>query len=169
MSDIKLSMPYVLQNEGGWTIDDGGWTMYGIVVDDVAAFRNVSPESITEQDMRNLSLAEATAIYKQQYWDKLNLDQIKNQNVATCIFDTGVNRGISVGAKYAQKVALVSIDGVIGQKTIAAINATMPSSFIQIYAGLVWSGYQSILAAHPSDHIYAAGWESRAKRLLTLV
>lgn len=169
MAKIEDSIAYILQNEGGWTIDDGGWTMYGIVVDDVAAYRKVSPHSITEQEMKSLTVTEATAIYKQQYWDKMSLDQVNAQNVATAIMDIGVNRGVSIGAKYAQKVVGVTADGAIGPISLSAINACNPNSFIKQIESLDYAGYQAILAENPSDQIYAAGWDARAKRLLTLL
>ncbi len=175
MAAIEGSIKYVLDNEGGWTIDDGGWTMWGIVVSDVAAYRNVPASSITEQDMKNLSVSEATAIYKKQYWDALNLDQVNDQNMATCIFDTGVNRGISVSAKYAQRVCNISgatlqVDGKIGPLSLIRINQMNRTIFIRNYEAMEMAGYEAILASNPSKYgIYRNGWESRARRLLTLV
>lgn len=174
MAKIENSIQYVLDNEGGWTIDDGGWTMWGIVVSDVAAYRGVKNSAITEGDMKNLTIQEATAIYKQQYWDKLSLSQLFDQNIATCIFDTGVNRGISVGAKYAQKACNMSgagltVDGAIGPKSLAAINGMARSEFIKNYESLEWAGYQAIAAGNPAKYDrYLKGWDSRAKRLLSL-
>ena len=172
MANIKDSMPYLLENEGGWTIDDGGWTMWGVVVSDVAAYRHVPPKDITEKDMKNLSVQEATAIYKQQYWDRMSLDQVIDQNIATCIFDTGVNRGLSVGVKYAQKVCHnddLVIDGHMGPKSLEAINRVSRKIFCPIYESLVWAGFQAIYHSNPTKYgIYLRGWDLRAKRLLTL-
>lgn len=175
MAKIENSMNYLLANEGGFTIDDGGPTMWGIVISDVAEFRGVPASSITEDDMRKLGVAEATAIYKKQYWDAMSLDSINDQNVATCIFDTGVNRGISIGAKYAQKTAdamggSLNIDGKIGPLSIAGINACSRAAFIRRYESLVWSGYQAIVESNPGKYsIYLKGWDSRAQKLLTLI
>lgn len=173
MAELALSLPYILQNEGGFTIDSGGPTNFGLTIPDVAAYREVSESEVTEQDMRDIQIPEVTAIYRQQYWDAMGLDNVTDQNIATCIFDTGVNRGIHVGALYAQQVCrrfdcIVDLDGIIGPMTIKALNLMIRGAFIASYEYLVFAGYQSILAAHPQDEIYRAGWEARAKRLLTL-
>lgn len=41
-------------------------------------------------------------IYKTQYWDKANLDELNSQLIATQIFDHGVNAGMSNAIKIAQ-------------------------------------------------------------------
>lgn len=175
MAKIEASLPYALVNEGGFCIDDGGPTNFGITIPDVAAYRKVPLSQITTDDMRNLSLSEATAIYKQQYWDALSLDQVNDQNIATCIFDTGVNRGIGVGAQYAQKVCTllghsVVVDGQIGPLSLAAINQCARAPFIQHYEALEMAGYLAIAAGDPAKYDrYLAGWENRAKRLLSLL
>lgn len=175
VAKIEDSIKYVLDNEGGFTIDDGGPTMWGITKPDIAAFKHVSVSSISTEEVRDLSVAEATEIYRQLYWNKLSLDNILDQGKATAIFDIGVNRGISIGAKYAQKSATLCgstlvEDGVIGFKSIAGINVVDHSCFIKHIESLLWASYQAIVAHNPAKYgIYLKGWEGRAKRLLTLV
>lgn len=170
MADINLSMPYLLVNEGGYSeppMDDQP-TKWGIIAADIAKHRGVPIESVTVDDIKNLQMPEATAIYKTQYWDVLSLDLVTSQNIATCIFDTGVNRGVTIGAKYAQKIANVYPDGIIGPQSIYAINKWGLPNFIGAYEQMVWAGYQEILAAKPQDEKYRHDWEGRARRLLIL-
>lgn len=174
MARIEDSIEFIFQNEGGFTIDDGGPTNWGIVKRDVAEYRGILVSEVSTQEMQDLSKDEATKIYKQQYWDKLRLDDVQDLGVATCIFDTGVNRGISIGAKYAQKVcvalgAALVVDGQIGGMTIAAINKCSRADFIRHYEAMVYAGYTAILEGRPSFGIYAKGWYRRAARLLTLI
>lgn len=174
MAKLEDSIDYVLENEGGFCIDDGGPTNFGIVRADVAKYRKVPIEQVTLEDMKELSKMEATEIYREQYWNPLSLDLIDSMNVATAIFDIGVNRGISVGAKYAQKAAVMSghpdlvVDGQIGPKSIAAINSVWGSSFIRKLESLDMAGYEAIVAHNPAMAVYRVGWEKRAARLLTL-
>lgn len=174
MASIALSLPYVLQNEGGYTVDDGGPTNFGITIPDMAAFLHEPESSISANDIKNMSVATAQAIYLDQYWAPMNLSLINSQAIATCIFDTGVNRGIYIGQLYAQKVCLMyghplQLDGVIGPISLQAINGLHDPIFIRSYEQLEWAGYQAILANNPAFEIYRAGWENRAKRLLTLI
>lgn len=173
MAKIELSMPYVLLNEGGYAeppqIDQP--TKYGIIAATLAEFLG---RPVTKADIRNLSIETATAIYKKQYWERMGLDDVDDQNIATCLFDTGVNRGVHVGALYAQQTcnglgARLVLDGVIGPLSKQEINYHQRALFIQYYERLEWAGYQAILSTHPEDEKYRLGWEGRAKRLLTLI
>ena len=113
-------------------------------------------------------------IYHALYWNKMNGDEIANQNIATCIFDTGVNRGMSVGNKYAQRVcnqlgSSLVLDGQLGPKSIAAINGYAQHAFVTHYEALEWAGYEALLSGNPGKYgIYRHGWEARARKLLTL-
>lgn len=175
MAKIEGSIDYVLENEGGFTIDDGGPTMWGITIPDVAQYRKVPESSITIEDMKNLPKMEACEIYRELYWQKLSLDQVAAQNVATAIFDIGVNRGVSTSAKYAQRACKtlglsVAVDGVMGPNTIAAVNMAKPSQMVRTLEGLDMAGYLAIVAIDPEKYgRYLKGWEARAQRLLTLV
>jgi lysozyme family protein len=116
-------------------------------------------------------MAEATAksIYYARYWTPLSLDKINDAGVAICMFDIGVVRGIGVPPRYAQAIANVTVDGHIGEITLAAINAMKPADFITQFSAAVASGFRAIVAANPSQKVFLKGWLNRAKRLLTLI
>lgn len=174
MSDFNAAFQYVLVNEGGFSDDDedsGGATNFGITHDDFAKFLG---HAVSTEDVKNMTQDQAQAAYLEFYWTPLRLEAIVNDGVATCIFDTGVNRGISVGSKYAQRVCNIlgselSIDGQIGPLTIAEVNKYDQSKFINVYFNLVKAGYDSIVANHPSQNVFYRGWMNRANRLLTLI
>lgn len=169
-ASIDKAMPYLLVNEGGYTVDDGGPTMWGIVESDVAEYRNVPVSQITATIMKNLTVAEATAIYKIQYWDAMSLGKLSSQSIATAIFDMGVNFGIHEGALLAQRAVGVTQDGSIGPQTLAALNGTTAAKFIPSFESIVLAHYNAIVAGNPSKYSqYLAGWTNRAKRLLTLI
>lgn len=175
MAKLENSIDYIFVNEGGYVVDSGGPTNFGVTIPALASYRGVSAKSLSAKNIKDLTKIEATEVYRKEYWNKLNLDGITHQNVATAIFDIGVNRGIGIGAKYAQKAATsvdhpLNIDGVIGPKSLAAINSCDPKQFIRILEHLDWAGYQAILAKNPQKYeIYRKGWQSRAEKLLTLV
>ena len=55
------------------------------------------------------------------FWDKWKADEIKNQSIAQLLVDWVWVSGV-YGIKYPQQVLGVKVDGIVGQKTIAAIN-----------------------------------------------
>ncbi len=173
MARIEDSMPFLIGNEGGYAeppmIDQP--TNMGITLKDLQGFRGSGV--VTAQDLRNLTKMEATEYYRHYYWDLMCLDKVTDQNIASVIFDTGVLHGPVVAVKYAQKVLtflafLIDVDGLMGKRTIAALNTAYRGLFIPRYESLVFASYEAIIAAHPEDEKYRDGWEARAARLLLL-
>jgi lysozyme family protein len=81
--------------------------------------------------------------YKASYWDVLYLDAITNQVLAEQMCDHGTNAGTSRPAKMIQFAVnqaaghpVLVVDGQLGSKTIAAINAAdqakLLSAFVQL-------------------------------------
>src|SRR5665213_3230783 len=113
MASIVPAMPYMLLNEGGYVNnphDPGGPTNLGITIHTLSAYLG-RPASIA--DVKALTIATVTPIYKHNYWDMLNLDSITDQGCATAIFDMCVNFGPG-GAKsmVAQACAKLNKSGV---------------------------------------------------------
>lgn len=74
-------------------------------------------------DVYKMTDYQCSRIYKIGYWDKIKGDQIKCQQVANLLYDYAVNSGVSRASKEIQGIVGVTVDGVIGPKTIAAINS----------------------------------------------
>lgn len=101
-------------SEGGYVndpVDPGGETKYGI-----------SKRSYPKVDIKNLTWAEAAAIYKRDYWDAVRGDDLP-AGLDLVAFDGAVNSGVSRGAKWLQLSLGVIADGRVGPKTIAAAKA----------------------------------------------
>lgn len=58
----------------------------------------------TKEDMVDLSYKTALKIYKNKYWDKQNLSDFNDQNIANIIYDATVNQGINGTKKILRKV-----------------------------------------------------------------
>lgn len=171
---FDAAFSYTVGNEGGYSndaADSGGPTKFGITQYDLSQW-NGHPASV--QEVKDMPLATAKAIYRKHYWDSLSLGLIVDQGVAECMFDIGVVRGIGVPPKYAQLIchnhgAGLVKDGHLGPKTIAAINMIDPSIFIREFEADVEAGFQSIVANKPTQRVFLKGWLNRAKRLLSLI
>lgn len=53
--------------------------------------------------------AKAKRLYKENYWDVLELDDIPSQGIAHQLFDTAVNMGVSSAIRIAQQVIGMTI------------------------------------------------------------
>lgn len=116
------SLQQVLKSEGGYTNnskDPGGATNKGVtqaVYDDWRRNHGLAVRSVKE-----ILPEEVTAIYKRQYWDSVNGDNLP-AGVDYAVFDFAVNSGVGRAARFLQEVLGVMQDGHIGPATIAAIH-----------------------------------------------
>ena len=104
----------VVSVEGGYVNDQkdpGGATKYGI-----------SQRSYPNVDIKNLTLDQAKAIYRADYWDKICGDDLPDP-ISHLVFDAAVNHGIDPASKMLQTALKIRMDGVIGQETLKAAKA----------------------------------------------
>ena len=99
--------------------------------------------------------------YKENFWDKVKGDDIRNQQVAESIFDFGVNTGVRTASKLSQLVIDVTPDGIIGNVTIKKLNNADPELFISNYALAKISRYANIVTRNSSQRKFLLGWINR--------
>jgi lysozyme family protein len=121
MASYKKLKPIVLKWERGWANDpndSGGCTMKGVTI---GTFRAYFGKYKTCKDLRNITDSQWDSIFIQRYWNRWSGDAIKNQSIANLLVDWFWTSGV-YGIKYPQQVLGVTADGVVGPKTISAIN-----------------------------------------------
>lgn len=115
----------VILAEGGYVNDPddaGGETYLGIsrknnpkwvgweVIDDIK--KKYGTKGITARLKKDIALTNsAKLLYKQNYWDVLELDDIPSQNIAHELFDTCVNCGKATAIRIAQQVLMMTVTG----------------------------------------------------------
>lgn len=93
ISNYPFCLKELLKSEGGYTNDPrdpGGPTNFGITLTDYRKY--INPRG-TAEDVRNMTVDQAKAIYKTKYWDALNCDNLPS-GVDYTVFDYGVNSGL---------------------------------------------------------------------------
>ena len=101
----------LIAHEGGVSEnpkDPGGLTNYGI-----------SQRAYPNLDIRSLTLAEVKQLYKRDYWDRAQCDQLPSQ-LSYLVFDAAVNSGIGQSIRFLQRAVGVADDGSIGPITLSA-------------------------------------------------
>ena len=154
MSVFDDAFTALIGNEGGYTIDDGGATMYGIT-------KSVALANGYTGDMHDLTLTQAQAIAKAKYWDAYQCDQF-DPRIAFQVFDAAYNGGHP--AQWLQQAAGVTADGVIGAQTIAAVRAIDPLKLIMRFDSFRLK-YMASLTVWPD---YGKGWANRIANNLFL-
>lgn len=125
MSDFDKAFEHVLGIEGGYVNDPkdpGGETKYGIC-----------KRSYPAVDIKALTIEQAKAIYKRDYWDKIKGDDLPFP-LNLFMFDAAVNQGVDPAIKMLQAALSVAQDGVIGAQTlkvaIQAKGSDLPAQFM---------------------------------------
>jgi lysozyme family protein len=151
MANFEIAFNKTMENEGGFSNDPddhGGITKFGI-----------SKKSFPDEDIANLTLERAKQIYKYAYWDKMHCDEIISQPLADKIFDLGVNLGCGRIVKIIQRLLDLVVDGIIGIKTIGAINNQDASSLLSDIREKVKDYYASL-----DQPKFIHGWLNRLYR-----
>jgi len=165
-----LSM--VLENEGGYSNDEddpGGATNLGITQRDLDKWGAILglPHSV-----KNLTHNDAAIFYKKVWWDKYNYNAINSLEIATKIFDLAVNIGSIPAALILQKSLQwagygIVDDGVIGAKTIAAVNEMcLHGREDDLHVEITEEAthyYEHLTEENPKLYKFLKGWLRRAK------
>ena len=172
MADFKKSQQIVGINEGGYQIDprDTGnyykgqliGTNWGISAPVLATFLGRVP---SKADMKNLKRTTAEQILKQNFWLKNHLDSLKNQSVATLIYDGVVNHGTN-GMRVLINKAIEVIGGSINYyeiltlKGIKYLNRFNQKSLFYAIKKARSNKYKKSKQTH-----YITSWLNRLKRI----
>jgi lysozyme family protein len=99
--------------------------------------------------------------YAVEFWSKIRGDDIRDQRVAETIFNFAVNADWKVAAKIAQAIVGATPDGVIGDKTIAALNNADPQLFEACFALGKLKRYVEIVKKDRTQGKFLLGWADR--------
>ena len=172
MADSSKLVPFILSKEGGYVNDkddSGGATNFGITL---ATWRKVGYDKnddgvINKEDIKLLTEDDFHRVFKKNYWDACKADQIKDQSVANLLVDFAYNSGVARVSKFIQKIVGVTADGIIGNKTINAIN-NYPRGQRQLFATLRQrriNYLNGIVIANPTQKKFYNGWMNRVNAI----
>lgn len=149
---------FVLAYEGGLTddpTDPGGLTNFGI-----------SQRAYPDLDIRALTVNDAKKIYKRDYWDACRCGEMP-EPFAICLFDAAVNMGVRKAIKILQVALRLHPDGIIGPKTMDAVNLAGDYGLMRFLARRIVE-YFDIIQQNPSLKVYAMNWNYRVIKLQRL-
>lgn len=149
----------IFAHEGGYVDhpkDPGGATNMGITR---ATLSDWLGRPASKKGVKHMSRDTARAIYHHNYWVPINGDLLP-EGVALSVFDMAVNAGVSRAAKLLQKIVGTREDGVIGRKTIDAVQSFDPAKLVNAYREIRLRYYKKL----PTWGTFGAGWTRRANR-----
>lgn len=165
MANIEKLAPIIIKWEGGFVnhpYDKGGATNKGITIGTFKNYRKSKGlPTPTVEDLKNISDAEWMDVLKTYYWDRWKADNINDQSIANIVVDWLWGSGV-YGIKYPQQVLGVVSDGVVGPKTLAAINDYPDKQ--ELFTKL-WDRrkqhFEGIVKNNPTQKVFLKGWLNR--------
>ena len=155
-----------MRREGGYKLhkvdgDTGGMTYAGIA-------RNPNPQwpgwAYIDRGATPPT-AMVRDFYFAGYWTPIRGDDLR-EDIAATIFDFAVNSSApgrpTVAVKLAQAIAGVEPDGVIGPKTVAALNAMPAEYFSAAYFVAKVQRYAGIVMRNRKQEKFLLGWLNRS-------
>lgn len=165
MADAKKLKSFILRWEGGYVndpIDKGGATNKGITL---ATFRQFYGSDATIEQLQALTGEQWLHIFKTGYWDKFKADNIANQSIANICVDWAWASGAGTAIRQVQTLLGVAIDGIVGAKTISAINnANQRHLFAKIKSARL-RFVENIVKRNSNQKKFLKGWKNRINAL----
>lgn len=131
--NFDIAFEKVIGHEGGFTDDRrdrGNWTTGVIGKGELKGTKyGVSAMTYPHLDIRNLTLAQAKAIYLQDFWIKAACDELPS-GLDYMVFDMAINHGVAGAGRIVQTALGVKADGVLGPVSLKAVRERDPKKLI---------------------------------------
>lgn len=153
--------------------DPGGKTKYGITEATLGEYFRTIGRPGEEPLVKDLTREQAGQIYRQMYFEKNKIGDIRDEGTANHVFDMVINPGPGGGGRLVQQAlnevtgATLKVDGQIGDKTIAALNNATPEQLRRLnsrMADLRAQYYEQRAKEDPRKEIFLPGWYRRANK-----
>lgn len=166
MAKFEIAIPHTLVWEGGWVhhpADPGGETNRGItdrLDGKVDGLVDLDGDGDGDVDIKGLTEEQAKEVYRHRFWDRMQGDKIDSQLIANILFDGYVNCGNN-GIKIMQRILSLKDDGIIGPKSLAAINGADERTLYTNYKNARRDYYFDLARRKPDLKVFLKGWLNR--------
>ena len=145
--------------------DRGGATLVGVTIATYREYCRRKGRTVSStSDLSKLSYPVWLDILKTMFWDRWQADHISDQRVAEMLVDWVWTSG-SYGITIPQKILGVKPDGIVGPKTLAAVNSRDPTELFLALRKERIAYIDRICASRPTNLRFRSGWLRRLNAL----
>lgn len=167
MADVKILALFILSWEGGFVNDKddlGGATNKGVTISTwkSCGYDKDGDGDIDVDDLHLLTHEDVIkCVLKPHYWDRWKADLITSQSIANILVDWVWASGKN-GIVIPQKILGVKPDGIVGIKTLTAVNnfENQESLFLSIKKARI-DFIDTICTKRPANNKFKKGWLRR--------
>ncbi|MDE7345289.1 MAG: peptidoglycan domain protein [Muribaculaceae bacterium] len=168
-SDLSNEQLFAKAKTRGVTTDSydrGGATLVGVTVGTYSDYykRKRLPNPSSGSSLLDLSYQQWLDILKTMFWDRWQADKIIDQRIAHMLVDWVWMSG-AYGVTIPQRVLGVKADGIVGEKTLAAVNSRDPQEFFLLLKRERIAHIDSICKSRPANLRFRTGWLRRINAL----
>ena len=165
MADINILAPFIFSFEGNFANipqDKGGPTNKGVTINTWKAYGyDKNGDGVIDiEDIKLITNEDATIIMKKFFWDLYKADYINDQSVANILVDWLWMSG-KPAITLTQKLVGVTADGIVGPKTLHAINSRNPQKLFDAIKKRRIVFYDTICRNRPANNMFKKGWLRR--------
>ena len=166
--DFQPILMNTLKLEGGYTVDNGKPTNYGVRQDVYDAYTKAN--KLPSKSVKELQFGDVKEFYKKEYFDKSAKD-LSSRSTKGLVFDYAVNAGVGKAVSDLQSIVGTKADGIIGKKTKVAVEKYIKKNGEDALRTELTNRrmqhYQNLLISNPEKYQkYEKGWFNRMENLL---
>lgn len=144
--------------------DRGGPTKWGITLQ---AWRDYNGNpALSEFAVQGITEAEARLFYHREYIVEPGFNRITDEFLMSLVVDAAVNHGTKQSAKWLQRAVGAKQDGVVGPKTLEAVNSKDSIETALKFLAYRVKFYGYLVTRRPSQAVFAHGWNNRVAKWL---
>lgn len=146
--------------EGGFSNnpkDPGGITNHGVTKRVWEAWVG---HTVSEQDMRDLTVQQVAPLYHKDYWSAVNADDLP-AGLDHCVFDCAVNSGVERAIRFLLHVCERAQDGSVDVDDLASMAGREVRPLINLYCDM----RQGYLETLPTFETFGKGWTKRVNEV----
>ena len=166
MAKLENLLPFIEKWEGGYVDDPqdlGGATNMGVTIGTwkTVGYDKDGDGDIDVDDLKQITREDMKeCVLRPHYWNRCRADEIKSQAIANIMVDWVWASGVT-GIKQVQALLGVKVDGIVGEKTLNAINSAQQRElFMRIKEARV-AYVELICTKRPTNLRFRKGWLRR--------